>query len=391
MKGAVLSLGKGLRVDSKLPEVGTTIFTVMSALAQEHGAINLSQGFPDYSLDPELVSLAEQAVRSGHNQYAPMAGLPVLREALAAKYSRLYGRDYDPAEEITITAGATQALFTAFAALLGPGDEAIIFEPAYDSYAPAIRLQGARVVRQQLLFPGYAIDWAALKRAIGPRTRMIVINSPNNPGTSILTPADLVALEELTRGTNIVLLSDEVYEHMVYDGSSHQSLARSVELAERSLIVASFGKTFHATGWKIGYILAPQELMREFRRVHQFNVFCVNTPLQHALAAFLAQPAHYEGLPAFFQAKRDLLQRGLAATRFTTYPSRGSYFLLAGYEQISQMPDREFSVWLTKEHGVATIPLSVFHADGLDRKVVRFCFAKQEATLVAALARLVKV
>lgn len=391
MKSAALSLGKGLRVESKLPEVGTTIFTVMSALAQEHGAINLSQGFPDYPIDPELVALAESAMRAGHNQYAPMAGLPALREALAAKVQRLYGREYDPGEEITITAGATQALYTAFAALLRPGDEVIIFEPAYDSYAPAIRLQGASVVRQALLFPGYAIDWDALQRAISPRTRMIVVNSPNNPGTSVLSPADLAALEKLTRDSNIVLLSDEVYEHMVYDGIVHQSLARSAELAARSLIVASFGKTFHATGWKIGYILGPLELMREFRRVHQFNVFCVNTPLQHALARFLAEPAHYEGLSCFFQAKRDLLQQGLAGTRFVSYPSRGSYFLLASYQGLSDLPDREFARWLTQEHGVATIPLSVFHADGTDRKLVRFCFAKKESTLQQALERLARI
>jgi len=391
MKGAALSLGKGLRVQSKLPEVGTTIFTVMSALAQQCGAINLSQGYPDYAVDAELIAMAQEALRSGHNQYAPMAGLPALRDALADKYDRLYGRAYDPGEEITVTAGATQALYTAFAALLRPGDEAIIFEPAYDSYAPAITLQGATVVRQQLLYPGYSIDWPALRRAMTPRTRMIVLNSPNNPGTSILSSEDIAALEAATRGSNIVLLSDEVYEHMVYDGACHQSLSRSEELAGRSLIVASFGKTFHATGWKIGYVLGPQELMREFRRVHQFNVFCVNTPLQHALAKFLAQPAHYEGLAQFFQAKRDLLQRGLQATRFAPIPSRGSYFLLAGYQALSDLPDREFARWLAEEHGVATIPLSVFHADGTDRKLVRFCFAKKESTLQQALERLARI
>ncbi len=386
-----LALDKGLTVHSKLPDVGTTIFTVMSALAQQHGAINLSQGFPDYPISEELVAFAEAALRGGHNQYAPMAGLPVLREALASKYERLYARRYDPGEEITITAGATQALYTAIAALVQPGDEVIVFEPAYDSYAPAIRLQGATVVRQQLRFPRYAIDWPSLRQAISPRTRMIVLNSPNNPGTSVFAPEDLIALESVVRQSNIVLLSDEVYEHMVYDGANHQSLARSAALAPRSLIVGSFGKTFHATGWKIGYIVGPRDLMREFRRVHQFNVFCVTAPLQHALAQVLERPEHYEGLAGFFQKKRDLLHEGLACTRFVPLKSQGSYFLLARYDRVSDLPDQEFARWLTREHGVASIPLSVFHADGIDRKIVRLCFAKQDTTLQQALERLARV
>ncbi len=386
-----LPLAQGLRVSSKLPDVGTTIFTVMSALAQECGAINLSQGFPDYAVSEELLALVGEALRAGHNQYAPMAGLPALREALAAKYRRLYARDYDPGEEITITAGATQAIYTAVAALVKPGDEVIVFEPAYDSYGPAIRLQGATVVRQQLLAPAFDIDWAALEAALTHRTRLIVLNSPNNPGTSTLSDADLRKLEELTRGRDLALLADEVYEHMVFDGALHQSFARTPELASRSLIVASFGKTFHATGWKIGYILGPGELMREFRRVHQFNVFCVNTPMQHALARYLQDPAHYEGLASFFQDKRDLLFAGLKTTRFTPFKPRGSYFLLAGFERISEESDREFAARLTREHGVATIPLSVFHAEGKDRKLLRFCFAKREETLLRAMERLAKV
>jgi methionine aminotransferase len=386
-----LELAVGLRIESKLPDVGTTIFTVMSALAQQHQAINLSQGFPDYPISERLIALTGEALRAGHNQYAPMAGLLKLREALAAKYERLYRRVYEPVEEITITAGATQGLYTAIAALVHRGDEVVVFEPAYDSYAPAIRLQGATVVRQQLRFPGYGIDWEALKQVISARTRLIIINSPNNPGTSVLSSTDLSELAQLTRGSNIMLLSDEVYEHMVYDGATHQSLALREELASRSLIVGSFGKTFHATGWKIGYVLGPQELMREFRRVHQFNVFCVNTPMQHALAGFLEDAAHYEGLQAFFQEKRDLLHRGLAGTRFTPVLAKGSYFLLASYERVSDQPDREFAAWLTHAHGVATIPLSAFHAEGQDRKLLRFCFAKRPETLYAALQRLARV
>lgn len=386
-----LRLAEGLRVQSKLPEVGTTIFTVMSALAQECGAINLSQGFPDYPISKELASMVTEAMQSGYNQYAPMAGLLALREALAEKYCKLYGRSYDPGEEITIAAGATQAIYTAVAALVTVGDEVIVFEPAYDSYAPAVRLQGAVVVRQQLRARDFAIDWPALENAITPRTRLIILNSPNNPGTSILSSADLDRLEALLRARDIVLLSDEVYEHMVYDGAEHQSLARREALAARSLIVASFGKTFHATGWKIGYIVAPRELMQEFRRVHQFNVFCVNTPMQHALARYLKEAAHYEGLAAFFQERRDALFQGLAGTRFEPRESRGSYFLLASFARISDEPDREFSIRLTRDFGVATIPLSAFYAAGTDQKLLRFCFAKRKETIAGALERLARV
>lgn len=376
---------------SKLPDVGTTIFTVMSALAQECKAINLSQGYPDYPVAPELSTLVTEAMKEGQHQYAPMPGLLALRVALAEKYRHLYGRDYDPGEEITITAGATQALYTAIVALVHPGDEVIIFEPAYDSYAPAIRLQGAQVVRQQLVYPGFKIDWSALRRSITPRTRMIILNSPNNPGTSVLSAEDLDCLAALTRDTKILLLSDEVYEHMVYDGLPHQSMASSEELAGRSLVVASFGKTFHATGWKVGYVLGPQELMREFRRVHQFNVFCVNTPMQHALAKYLPEASHYVGLASFFQTKRDRLMQGLQRTRFRPIKAQGSYFLLASYLDISSLADHEFAIWLTREHGVATIPLSAFHIDATDRKLLRFCFAKREDTLDAALERLARV
>jgi methionine aminotransferase len=385
------AMAAGLSVSSKLPDVGTTIFTRMSAMAQAHAAINLSQGYPDYPISPELISLVEAALRAGHNQYAPMAGVMPLREQLAQKYESLYRRSYDPESEITITAGATQAIHSAIAALVSPGDEVIVFEPAYDSYAPSIRLQGGEVIRQPLAYPGFHIDWDALARAITPRTRMLILNSPNNPGTSVLTPEDLTALEKLVRGSNIVLLSDEVYEHMVYDGAPHQSLARSLELAGRSVIVASFGKTFHATGWKVGYALAPRELMQEFRRVHQFNVFCVNSVMQYALAQYLKEPAHYLGLSAFFQAKRDLFAQGLKATAFRPLHSAGSYFLLADYSRLSDAPDIAFVEELTRNHGVAAIPLSVFHHDACDRKFVRFCFAKQDETLYGALERLAAI
>ena len=376
---------------SRLPAVGTTIFTIMSRLAQECGAINLSQGFPDFNAEDFLFERVAHHMRAGRNQYAPMAGVAALREAVAAKIAALYGIAYDPEAEITITAGATQALFTAVAALVHPGDEVIVFEPVYDSYAPAVELQGGVVRRLRLAAPDYRPDWDAVRSALTPRTRMIMINTPHNPTGTVWTATDMASLEALTRGTGIVVVADEVYEHIVFDGRSHESAARHPGLAERSLIVSSFGKTYHITGWKVGYVAGPRELMAEFRKVHQFNVFTVNTPVQHALADYMAEPERYLGLAAFYQAKRDVFRAGVAGSRFELLKSAGTYFQLARYRAISDEPDTRFAERLTREHGVAVIPLSAFYADGRDDRVVRFCFAKEEATLAAACERLVKV
>lgn len=376
---------------SKLPTAGTTIFSVMSALAQRHEAINLGQGFPDYPIDPALIDLVTEAMRAGHNQYPAMPGVPALRAAIAAKVARLYGRAYDPDTEVTVTSGATQAIFTAIQALAHAGDEAIVFEPAYDSYVPAVLVAGATPVPLPLTFPGYRIDWDRVRDAITPRTRLIVVNTPNNPGTSVLTAADLTALADVTRGTPIVVVADEVYEHMVYDGARHESLARHPELAARSVVIGSFGKTFHATGWKVGYALAPAAIAAEIRRLHQFTVFTVSSPMQHALARFLDDPRRYDGLPAFFAAKRDLLRAALAGTPLDLMPCAGSYFLLARYGRVSDEPAAEFAQRLVREFGVATIPLSAFYRDGTDHRVIRFCFAKRDETLRQAAARLARL
>jgi len=378
-------------IRSKLPATGTSIFSVMSALAQAHGAVNLGQGFPDYTIDPQLIDLVAAAMRAGYNQYPLSPGVMSLREAIAAKVQRLYGRSYDPGDEITVTTGATQGIFTTIQALAHAGDEVIVFEPAYDSYIPAIHLAGATPVPLPLMVPGYDIDWDAVRRAISPRTRMILVNTPNNPGTGILSADDLHQFAEVTRGTDIVIVSDEVYEHMVYDGARHESLARHDELAARSVVIGSFGKTFHATGWKVGYALAPPEITAEIRRVHQFTVFTVNSAVQHGLAEFLRDPARYEGLPAFFTAKRDLLRTALANTPLELLPCRGSYFQLATYARISKEPAAEFAQRLVREYGVATIPLSAFYQDGTDHRVIRFCFAKRDETLLAAAERLRKL
>ncbi len=376
---------------SRLPQVGTTIFTVMSRLAQQCGAINLSQGFPDFNAEGLLFERVAHWMRAGHNQYAPMAGVAPLREAIAAKIATLYGTDYDPDNEITVTAGATEGLFSAVAAFVHPGDEVIVFEPVYDSYAPAIELQGGRVVRLALAAPDYRPDWNAVAAAITPRTRMIMVNSPHNPTASVWEADDLDRLAALTRDTGIVVVSDEVYEHIVFDGRRHESCARHRELAARSLIVSSFGKTYHITGWKVGYVVAPRELMAEFRKVHQFNVFTVNTPVQFALADYMADASRHLGLAAFYQAKRDFFRAGLAGSRFELLPSRGTYFQLARYGAISDEPDTVFVERLTGEVGVAAIPVSAFFADGRDERVIRFCFAKSQATLEAACERLRRV
>ena len=378
-------------LNSRLPTVGTTIFTVMSALAQECGAINLSQGFPDFDAPAELLDALDAAARAGHNQYAPMAGMPVLREAIAAKVEALYGAQYDVASEVTVTAGATQAIFTAIAALVHPGDEVIVFTPAYDSYAPSVELQGGRVVYAELLAPTYRPDWAAVKALVTPRTRMVIVNSPHNPTGSVWTADDVAALADVVQGTGIVVLSDEVYEHMVYDGVRHESVMRHPELLQRSIVVSSFGKTCHATGWKVAYALAPRELMAEFRKAHQFIVFTVHTPSQVALAEFMKKPGWYAQLLALYQGKRDIFRQALAGSRFELLPCEGTYFQCVKYAAISDEGDRAFAERLTREHGVAAIPVSAFYPDGRDHGVIRFCFAKSADTLGRALERLTKL
>lgn len=372
-------------IASKLPDVGTTIFTVMSQLAAECGAINLSQGFPDFSAPAELLERVAHHLRAGHNQYAPMAGIPALREQVAAKTERLYGRRTDPVTEVTVTSGATEALFCAIQACAGPGDEVLVFDPAYDAYDPAARLAGARCVHVPLVPPAFGVDWQRVRAALTDRTRVIVLNSPHNPTGAVLSAADLAALAELVRDRPIVLISDEVYEHIIFDGLRHESLLRHPELSARSLVVSSFGKTYHATGWKIGYVVAPAALTAEFRKVHQFVQFCVVTPMQHALAEFLEScPAHYLELPAFYQAKRDLFCRLLAPSRFRLTPSRGTYFQLLDYSAVSDEDDVAFARRLTREAKVASIPVSVFSRAPDGSRLLRFCFAKDEGTLAAA-------
>jgi methionine aminotransferase len=376
---------------SRLPKVGTTIFTVMSALAAERGAVNLGQGFPDFEGDPALLDAVAQAMRDGLNQYPPMAGVPVLREAVSRKIEALYGRHYDANTEITITAGATQAIITAILAVVGPGDEVIVLEPNYDSYVPNIELAGGTVVRVALQAGTFRPDFDAIAAAITPRTRAILVNSPHNPSATIWRRADFDRLAEILRPTDALLISDEVYEHMVYDGEPHASASGHPELAARAFVVSSFGKTFHVTGWKIGTVAAPAPLTAEFRKVHQFNVFTVNTPMQHGLARYLANPAPYLELPAFYQRKRDLFRAGLAGTRFQLLPSEGSYFQVVDYSAISSLPEGEFCQWLTTEIGVAAIPLSAFYDDGRNQGLARFCYAKKDETLQAALARLARL
>jgi len=376
---------------SRLPKVGTTIFTVMSALAAERNAVNLGQGYPDFEGDPALLDAVHQAMRAGLNQYPPMAGVPALREAVSRKIATLYGRHYDPATEITITAGATQAIITAILAIVGPGDEVIVLEPNYDSYVPNIELAGGTVVRVALQAGTFRPDFDAIAAAITPRTRAILVNSPHNPSATIWRTADFDRLAEILRPTDVLLISDEVYEHMVYDGEPHASASAHPELAARALVVSSFGKTFHVTGWKIGTVAAPAPLTAEFRKVHQFNVFTVNTPMQHGLASYLANPAPYLDLPAFYQRKRDLFRAGLAGTRFKLLPSEGSYFQVVDYSAISSLPEAAFCQWLTTEIGVAAIPLSAFYDDGRNQGLARFCYAKKDETLHAALARLAQL
>jgi methionine transaminase len=378
-------------IHSRLPRVGTTIFTVMSALAQEHGAVNLGQGFPDFDCDPALLQLVSDAMREGLNQYPPMAGVPQLRQAMSDKVLALYGRHYDPATEITVTAGATQAILTAVLACVHPGDEVIVLEPCYDSYGPNIELAGGRVVRVPLTPGSFRPDFQRLAAAMTPRTRLMIINSPHNPSATVWTQEEMSQLAQLLAPTDVLLISDEVYEHMVFEGSSHVSAASVPALAERSFVVSSFGKTYHVTGWKVGTVLAPAALMAEFRKVHQFNVFTVNTPMQHALARYMADPGPYRDLPAFYQRKRDLFCAGLKQTRLRVLPSQGSYFQLVDYSEVSDLPEADFCQWLTREIGVAAIPLSVFYDQGFEQRLARLCFAKQDATLQTALQRLQKL
>jgi len=373
---------------SRLPQVGTTIFTVMSALAAENNAVNLGQGFPDFDCDPKLVEAVTHAMQKGLNQYPPMSGVPLLREAVAAKIKALYARQYCATSEITITAGATQGILTCILAVVHPGDEVIVLEPCYDSYVPNIELAGGVAVRVPLTPGTFRPDFGLIEAALSAKTRAIVINSPHNPSGTTWSAADMAHLEKLLAPTDVLLISDEVYEHMVYDGLPHQSAALFPGLAERAFVISSFGKTYHVTGWKVGYVAAPAALTQEFRKVHQFNVFTVNTPVQYAIANYLSDSAPYLNLSAFYQQKRDLFRAGLTQTRFRLLPCQGTYFQCVDTSAINDMPENEFCRWLTTEIGVAAIPVSAFYGRGFDQQVVRFCFAKKSSTLNLALAKL---
>ena len=375
-------------IQTKLPNVGTTIFTVMSTLAAENNAVNLGQGFPDFNCDAKLLDRVTEAMQQGQNQYPPMAGVAVLRDAVASKIKSLYGRDYNAATEITITAGATQAIITIILAVVHAGDEVIVLEPCYDSYVPNIDLAGGVPVRVPLTPGTFRPDFDKISAAITPKTRAIIVNSPHNPSGTVWTHQDMLRLQEILAPTNVLLISDEVYEHMVFDGQQHQSAARYGGLAARAFIVSSFGKTHHVTGWKVGYVAAPASLTAEFRKVHQFNVFTVNTPVQYGLAAYMADPKPYLELSAFYERKRDLFRKGLQGTRFKLLPSEGTYFQCVDISKVSSLGETEFCQWLTTEVGVAAIPLSAFYGNGFDQRVVRFCFAKKDDTLNAALQRL---
>ena len=375
---------------TKLPKVGTTIFTVMSQLAAEHGAVNLGQGFPDFAVPQRLVDELDAAMRAGHNQYAPMTGVPVLRQAIAGKALRCYGAQVDPDSEVTVTSGATEAIFNAIHAVVRPGEEVVVLDPAYDCYEPAIDLAGARAVHVPLDPLTFAVDWDRVRSAITPKTRLLMVNSPHNPSGAMFSADDMRALADLLRGTDILLISDEVYEHIVFDGRRHESVLRWPELRERAFVVSSFGKTYHCTGWKIGYAIAPAALTAEFRKVHQYNVFCTFAPAQHAFAAMIGdEPEHDEQLGAFYQAKRDRFRQQLRGTRLKPLPVPGGYFQLVDYSAVSDLPDHEFVKWLTVEKGVAAIPLSPFYdRPPAGQRLARLCFAKNEATLEAAIERL---
>lgn len=382
-----------MQLETKLPKVGTTIFTVMSQLALEHKAVNLGQGFPDFAVPPRLVDALARAMADGRNQYAPMHGIPALRQAIAAKTQRCYGRAVDADSEVTVTSGASEAIFDAVLAVVRPGEEVIVLDPCYDCYEPAIDLAGAVAVHVPLDPVDFSVDWQRVREAITPRTRMLMINSPHNPSGAMLTAADMQALAGLLRDTAIVLLSDEVYEHIVFDGARHESVLRHPELAERAFVVSSFGKTYHCTGWKVGYAVAPPALTAEFRKVHQYNTFCTFTPAQFAFADMIEhEPSHYEGLGAFYQSKRDRFREQLLGTRLKPMPVPGGYFQLVDYSGVSDLPDAEFCRWLTVEKGVAAIPLSPFYASPPQgQRLARLCFAKEPATLDAAIERLAAI
>lgn len=377
-----------MKIESKLPDVGVTIFTVMTALSNAHGAINLSQGFPDFNVSPDLIELVLRNMRAGHNQYAPMQGILSLRETIADKVMHLYGAKYDPVREVTVTSGATEAVFCAITSVVRPGDEVIILEPAYDAYVPIVRLCGGIPVFVELDYPFYRIDWNQVKKALTARTRLIVLNSPHNPTGAVLVQEDISALQELVNDTRLLIVSDEVYEHIIFDGLRHESLARYPELAERSFVISSFGKTYHTTGWKIGYCLAPSHLSVEFQKVHQFVNFAVNTPAQYAYAEYMRQPDTYSPLSGFYQRKRDIFLELLQGSRFRPLACRGTYFQMLDYSDITAEPDIEFAKRLTVSHGVAAIPPSVFYHRGTDHKALRFCFAKKDETLRAAAEKL---
>ncbi len=378
-------------IQSKLPQVSTTIFTVMSVLANQYKAINLGQGFPDYAMNEELVSLVNKAMQSGHNQYVHMNGLPALREQLASKMEGLYYTNIDPDTEITITPGGTYAIYTALTTILQPGDEVIVFEPAYDCYIPTVELNGALPVLIPLVYPDYKIDWELVKQKITSKTKLIMLNTPHNPTGAVLDADDILQLQSIVQGTGIFILSDEVYEHLIFDGKKHESMLRYPDLFERSFVCFSFGKVYHCTGWKMGYCVAPPALMNEFRKVHQFNCFTSNSPVQFALAEFLKKKDYYLQVGTFLQQKRDYLKKGMEQTKFKVLPSYGSYFQLYSYRDISSENEKDFATRLTKEYGVATIPTSAFYKNGEDNKVLRFCFSKNENTLDEAVNRLMKL
>jgi methionine transaminase len=380
-----------ITVQSKLPNIGTTIFTEMSVLANEYKAINLGQGFPDFMMNEELVAQVNEAMTTGNNQYVHMNGLPMLREQLAIKYNNIYKTNINGEKNITVTPGGTYAIYTALTTILQPGDEVIVFEPAYDCYIPTIEMNGAVAIAIALQHPTYAIDWELVKTKITPHTRMIMINSPHNPTGAVLSENDLLQLQGITHDTNILILSDEVYEHLIFNDIQHQSILRYPELLERSFVTFSFGKTYHCTGWKLGYCIAPEYLMKEFRKIHQFNCFTCNTPLQVGIATHLQTNKDYIGLGKFMQQKKDYFEKAMSVTKFKALPSYGSYFQLYSYEGLSELNEKDFAIWLTKEHGVTTIPVSAFYKTPVNYKVVRFCFAKNETLLDEAVERLVKI
>ena len=378
-------------ITSKLPKVGTTIFTVMSALANEHKAINLSQGFPNFDVSPKLVSLIHQKMKEGLNQYAPMQGVPRLREVLCEKMEKLYGAKYHPDKEINITSGGTQAIYSALTAVVREGDEVIVIEPAYDCYVPAIELNGGIPVYVQLKGPNHTIDWNDVKKVVTPRTKVIMINTPHNPMGSVMSAEDMKELEKIVSGTHIIIISDEVYEHIIFDGHKHESVCKYPGLSERSFVIYSFGKTYHATGWKMGYCFAPENLMVEFRRVHQFIVFTSNTPFQHALAEYINDCDDYKELSGFYQAKRDFFLKQIKGSKFKFVPASGSYFQLLDYSAITNEKDTDYAIRMTKENGVASIPTSVFYHEPVDNKLLRFCFAKTDETLKKAGEKLCRI